>query len=113
AEASTRLLHSDRASIFLWDRPNKSLVARPALGVEGGQLVIPEDLGVVGQVVQTGEPMRVDAELEQEKIGRAVDRKLGYQTRTLLCVPLLSSKGQVLGAFEMINRLEGNFTDED
>src|SRR5690606_35483345 len=25
AEASTRLLHSDRASIFLWDRPNKSL----------------------------------------------------------------------------------------
>jgi len=34
AEAATELLAADRASIFLWDKPNKTLVARPALGVE-------------------------------------------------------------------------------
>ena len=32
AEAATRLLGADRASIFLWDRPNHTLVGRPALG---------------------------------------------------------------------------------
>ena len=60
AEASTRLLNSERASIFLWDREQKLLVGRPALGVEGGELRIPDDRGIVGQVVQSGEPARVD-----------------------------------------------------
>ena len=112
AEAATRLLHADRASIFLWDRPNRTLVGRPALGVEGGELRIPDDAGVVGQVVQSGRSARVDIN-EQARIDRQVDTQLGYETHTLLCVPLRSRTGEVLGAFEMINSLRGNFTDED
>ncbi|MBS0209053.1 MAG: sigma-54-dependent Fis family transcriptional regulator [Planctomycetes bacterium] len=113
AEAATRLLRSDRASIFLWDRSNHLLVARPALGVEGGELRIPDNEGIVGQVIQTAAPRRVDAEHEQHTISRNVDKQLGYTTRTLLCVPLRSRRGEMLGAFEVINRLEGNFTTED
>ena len=60
AETSTRLLKAETASIFLWDKPNKLLVGRPALGVEGGELRIPDDRGIVGQTVQTGEARRVD-----------------------------------------------------
>ncbi|MGH7137359.1 MAG: hypothetical protein ACREHD_16570, partial [Pirellulales bacterium] len=42
AEAATRLIGADRASIFLWDRPSRTLVARPALGVkEDDELRIP------------------------------------------------------------------------
>jgi Nif-specific regulatory protein len=115
AEAGTRLLRADRASIFLWDKPNKTLVGRPALGVDGGELRIPDDRGIVGQVVQEGEPRRVDAEdkVEQREIDRHVDEQLGFQTRTLLCVPLRGKGGRLFGAFEMINKLDGNFTDED
>jgi hypothetical protein len=40
AQASTRLLGAERASIFLWDRPQRQLVGRPALGVETGELRI-------------------------------------------------------------------------
>ncbi len=45
AEAATRLLLADRASIFLWDRPNHMLVGRPALGSPVGELRIPDNLG--------------------------------------------------------------------
>ena len=113
AETSTRLLDAERASIFLWDRPNKTLVGRPALGVKGNELRIPEDMGIVGQVMQTGEPRRVDMELGQEEIDRHVDQQLGYQTHTLLCVPLRARNGQLLGAFEVINKLDGNFSRDD
>jgi len=113
AEAATRLLRADRASIFLWDRSNHVLVARPALGVEGGELRIPDDRGVVGQVVATGEPRRVDVTRDQDQIDRQVDSRLGYHTRTLLCVPLRTRRGETIGAFEVLNRLEGNFTDDD
>ena len=113
AEAATRLLGADRASIFLWDRRNHTLVGRPALGVEGDELRIPDDRGVVGQVIQTGQPLRVDAATEPEQINHQVDAQLGYQTKTLLCVPLRGSSGQLFGAFELINRLSGNFTPDD
>jgi len=113
AEAATRLLDSERASLFLWDRPNKELVARPALGVEGGELRIPDDAGVVGQVVQSGEVLRVDANRQPELINRTVDEELGFQTRSLLCCPLIGRRGQRLGAFEMINKRNGSFTQDD
>ena len=63
AEAATKLLHAERASIFLWDRATHTLVGRPALGVEGGELRIADDAGIVGQVVHSGQPRRVDADI--------------------------------------------------
>ncbi|MCE9603691.1 MAG: sigma-54-dependent Fis family transcriptional regulator [Planctomycetia bacterium] len=113
AEAATKMLAADRASIFLWDKPNKLLIGRPALGVEGNELRIPDDKGVVGEVIRMKQPRRVDLRFGQEQIARDVDAKLGYKTRTLICVPLVSRRGEILGAFEVINKLEGDFTEED
>ncbi len=113
AEASTRLLDAERASVFLWDRQTKTLVGRPALGVAGGELRIPDDSGIVGQVIRTGQPRRVDRASGQQEIDRRVDRQLGFQTRTLLCVPLRGRGGKLFGAFELINKRVGDFTDED
>ncbi len=109
AEASTRLLSAERASLFLWDRETKTLVGRPALGVEGGELRIPEDSGIVGQVIRSGEPRRVDLDVGQQEIDRRVDRQLGFETRTLLCVPLRGREGKLFGGFELINKTVGQF----
>jgi Nif-specific regulatory protein len=115
AEASTKLLNAERASIFLWDRTTHTLVGRPAMGVEGGELRIPDDTGVVGQVVQTGQPRRVDADIadEQRDIDRRVDQRLKFQTRSLVCVPLRGRRGELFGAFEVINKKGGNFSKDD
>jgi len=115
AEASTRLLKAERASIFLWDKRTKTLVGRPALGVEGGELRVPDNAGVVGQVIHTGLSRRVDAAVEQDQreVDRAVDRKLKFQTRSLVCAPLRGKNGDVFGAFEVINKIGGNFSDDD
>jgi len=113
AEAATRLLAADRASIFLWDKANHVLVGRPALGIKDGELRIPDDRGVVGQVIQTGEPRRVDAAKEPDQVNRQVDAQVHYQTKTLLCVPLRGASGELFGAFELINRLSGSFTQDD
>ena len=113
AETSTRLLKAERASIFLWDRVKRQLVGRPALGVEDGELRIPDNAGIVGQVVNTGQVCRVDEDQSSELIDRSVDQQLGFETRTLLCVPLRGRGGEVLGAFEMINKIDANFSDED
>jgi transcriptional regulator with GAF, ATPase, and Fis domain len=113
AEAATELLGADRASIFLWDRAHKELVGRPALGVKGNELRIPDDSGIVGQVVHSGEPRRVGGGLGDDEIDRQVDTITGYKTRTVLCVPLVAPGARSLGAFEVLNKREGHFTEED
>ncbi|MEL7499947.1 MAG: sigma-54-dependent Fis family transcriptional regulator [Planctomycetota bacterium] len=115
AETSTRLLGAERATIFLPDASGQQLIGKPATGVEGGEITIPINAGVVGQVMQTGTPARVDDDVrdEQQQIHREIDEQLNFQTRNLLCVPMLNVDGKTIGAFELINRLEGNFTDRD
>jgi Nif-specific regulatory protein len=114
-ETSTQLLEAERATIFLLDPASATLIGRPALGVTGGELRISEGTGVVGKVVQTGQPRRVDADIagEQAQIDRTVDQQLGFQTRTLLCVPMFDQQGRTIGAFELLNRKHGNFTPAD
>ena len=113
AAAATRLLEADRASIFLWDRPLKTLVGRPALGVPGGELRVPDDQGVVGRVLQTGEVARVDADDASAAINRRVDQQLGFKTRNLVCVPLRGRGGELFGVFEVLNKRRGNFSSDD
>lgn len=118
AESATRLFDADRATIFLWDQPAKKLVGRPALGMPNNELAIPEDAGVVGKVVQSGETLRVGPREIEKHVDRAVDSKTGYRTDSLLCVPLDAPGGDRLGAFELINKKgqgggPAEFTDDD
>ena len=114
AESASRLFNSDRATIFLWDRAASKLVGRPAMGLPDG-LVVPDNTGVVGQVVQTGEPLRTCNQKDASTVDRATDESTGYQTDSLLCVPLDAPNGERLGAFELINKKgnQGAFTPED
>ncbi len=115
AATSTRLLHAERATIFLWDRAAKTLVGRPALGVQGNELRIPDHVGIVGQCVHSGQSRRVDEDIaaEQGEVDRRVDQQLKFHTKSLLCVPLRGRGGELFGAFEVINKIGGNFTDVD
>ena len=115
AEAATQLLDAERATIFLWDKTNHQLVGRPALGVESGEIRIPEGTGVVGQTVKSGQSQRVDEDIEseQEKIHREIDQELDFKTRSLVCVPMLDSKDKVIGAFQVLNKSTGQFSDGD
>ncbi|MEZ6067684.1 MAG: sigma-54-dependent Fis family transcriptional regulator [Planctomycetaceae bacterium] len=113
AQQATELLNCDRASIFIWDRDAKQVIACPALGMEGGRLWLPDNKGIVGEVIQTGRAIRVDEAYADPRFDQSVDRQTGYHTRTLLCVPMREAGGRCIGAFELINRHGGTFDDED
>lgn len=104
AEDATRLLDCDRASIFIWDREHKQLIACPALGVEGGKLWLPDNKGIVGEVLQTREVTLVDDAYSDSRFDQSVDKSSGYKTRNLLCAPLYDADGKCIGVFELINK---------
>ncbi|MFQ5734411.1 MAG: sigma-54 interaction domain-containing protein [Planctomycetaceae bacterium] len=113
AEEATRLLECDRASIFIWDREHHEMVACPALGVEDNTLRIPDDAGIVGDVLHSGKAARVDDAYDDPRFDRSVDKKSGYVTHNLLCQPMRDGDGELIGAFEVINKIRGAFTADD
>ena len=113
AEQAARLLLCERASIFLWDQTHHELVGRPALGIEGGELRIPDHTGIVGKVVQTRQAYQADDVRADPAWNPQVDSSSSFQTRSLLCVPLLDGAEQCLGAFEVLNKVAGRFTPQD
>ncbi|HAA50793.1 MAG TPA: sigma-54-dependent Fis family transcriptional regulator, partial [Planctomycetaceae bacterium] len=103
ADVATDLLACDRASIFVHDQERNELVACPALGVDSGTLRIPDDAGIVGDVIRSGQAVQVDDVTTDERFNPEVDKETGYTTRNLLCVPLRDGEGEIMGAFELIN----------
>ncbi|MFK7820347.1 MAG: sigma 54-interacting transcriptional regulator [Planctomycetaceae bacterium] len=113
AEEATRMVDCDRSSIFLWDRDRKEVIACPALGVDGGTLRLPDSGGIVGETLRTGRAIQVDHPYDDPRFNQEVDRKSGYRTENLICVPLLDGEERLVGAFQGLNKHDGAFTAED
>ena len=113
AEAATAILDCERASLFIWDRESRELMACPALGVDGEFLRIPDDRGIAGECVRTRRVVQVDDVTLDPRFDSRVDQETGYHTRNLLCVPLVSRTGELVGAFEVLNRRGGRFDELD
>ncbi len=112
ARAAADLLEADRASIFLWDKTAKQLVAHPALGIEQ-PLRVPEDAGVAGRVLRSLLPMRWDRSDPSDAVDRRVDNLVKYRTDSLIAVPMLDARGKAIGVFEVLNHKQGAFSEED
>ena len=114
ANAAASFMEAERATIFLWDRTTKTLVGRPALGIDDQELRIPDDTGIVGQVIRDGIPRRATKQSNQhDTIAKEIDAQLSFETRNLVCVPMTNRAGKTIGAFQLINKLENHFDQDD
>jgi len=113
AEQAAELIDCERASIFLWDRERHQLVGRPALGMAGGELRLPDDAGVVGKVVQSGQIIQADQVQGDPQWNPEIDAASGFHTRSLMCVPMVDSTGERLGVLEVLNKRQGRFSPQD
>ncbi len=112
-EITTRELDADRGTIFLNDSETNELYSRIAMGNVNREIRILNDSGVAGQVYTTGQSMLVDDAYTNEHFNKSIDNKTGYVTKTILCVPIKTVKGDIIGVAQMLNKREGQFTDDD
>ncbi|HTM50029.1 MAG TPA: sigma 54-interacting transcriptional regulator [Bryobacteraceae bacterium] len=113
AREATRLLNADRASIFLLDRENLELWSKVALGSDE-ILRFDARRGIAGSAALTGKVINVSEAYKDERFNSAIDSQTGYHTRNLLAVPLQNLiDGEVVGAFEVLNKRHGDFDAED
>src|SRR3954447_17243163 len=109
AREATTLLDCDRASIFLLDRERNELWSKVALGSDD-ILRFEATAGIAGRAVTSGETVNVRDAYSDPRFYTAVDDQTGYRTRNVLAGPLRNGDGEIIGAFEVLNKRVGVFT---
>lgn len=104
---------SDRASLFLYDAETDELYARVAQGAMTQEIRFAAGLGIAGDVFRSGEAAIVHDVYNDPRFNRDIDRTTGYKTRDLLCVPVRTRRGDIIGVTEVLNRREGRYTTTD
>jgi adenylate cyclase len=112
-EITTRELKADRGTIFLNDGETGELCSRVAQGNALREIRILNDSGVAGHVFTTGEGIIVHDAYTDPHFNRAIDEQTGYTTKSILCVPIRTVKGEIIGVAQALNKKKGRFTTAD
>lgn len=113
AEETKSAIQADRCSVFLFDKKNNELWSKVALGIGSQEIRFPADKGLAGHVVKTGEAINIKDAYLDDRFNKEIDLQTGYKTRTILCMPIKNLKQEIIGAFQVLNKLGGTFTEED
>jgi hypothetical protein len=101
------LVNADRCALFLLDKETNELWSKVAQGT--GEIRFPSNKGIAGHVLTTGEVCNIVDAYEDFRFNREFDQKTGYITKTILCVPMMSPDGEIIGAVQAINKVPADF----
>jgi len=114
AEETRTALNADRCTVFLYDKEKDELYSKVATGLDDfKELRIPANKGLAGHVVQTGETINIKDAYKDKRFNKAVDKKTGYRTKTILCMPIKNFNQEIIGVFQVLNKFDETFTIDD
>ncbi|MCM2326758.1 MAG: GAF domain-containing protein [Lysobacter sp.] len=112
-EMTTAQVNAERGSLFLNDPTTNELYSRVAQGHIKREIRLLNTTGIAGHVFTSGEPLIVHDPYDDPRFNRAIDEQTGFVTRSVLCVPIRTVKGEVIGVAQALNRRTGKFTRHD
>ncbi|NQU61090.1 MAG: GAF domain-containing protein, partial [Rhodospirillales bacterium] len=110
---ATRMLDADRSTLFLSDDKTNELFSRVAMGDSLGEIRLPNHLGIAGAVYTSGKTVNIPYAYADLRFNPAFDKKTGYFTRSILCVPIVNKDAKTIGVTQVLNKRGGPFTAED
>lgn len=101
------LVNADRATLYIHNPAAKEVWSKIATELEIAEIRLSVGQGAAGIAAQTLQPVNIADARTDSRSARAIDKKTGYETRTILCVPLLNLKKELVGVLQVLNRKDG------
>ena len=112
-EMTTSVLGAERGSLFLNDSQTNELYSRVAQGDLRREIRILNNTGVAGHVFESGKGVVIHDAYKSDLFNREIDEQTGFKTRSILCVPVRTVTGAVIGVAQILNKKKGRFTKGD
>ncbi len=110
---ATRLLNAERSTLFLNDEKTNELWSEVGQGLASMQIRLPNTAGIAGAVFTSSKTINIPYAYADLRFNPAFDKKTGYFTRSILCVPIINKHGKTIGVTQVLNKRGGPFTIED
>jgi GAF domain-containing protein len=98
-------LGAERASVFLADFSSQELFSTSAKNTDF-QIRIPWNAGIAGLCFSSGETINIPDAYNDDRFNQAVDKRTGFKTTQILCMPMRNADDVVVGIVQAINRLD-------
>jgi Nif-specific regulatory protein len=109
---SSTIVNADRTTLFLHDDNTDQLWSHVAMGTS--EIIrFDANLGIAGESFKSGKTINVKDAYSHAKFNPEIDKRTGYRTKSILCVPLKDLKGKTIGVLQTLNKNGGSFTRED
>ena len=109
------LVNAERASFWYRDVEKEQYWTLAALGTD--RITVDKGTGIVGVSIENNLTLRINNPYEDPRFNPSVDKKTGFVTKSILCVPVTNDSGVVIGAYQVINKMsetgESGFTEQD
>lgn len=105
-DLGSTIVNADRASFWFWDKNTKQYWTLSAVG--NSKITIPENTGIVGQSITGNKVVLCNAAYCEKDFNSTVDERTGYVTKSILCMPITDIENDVIGAFQVINKINEN-----
>jgi len=112
-ELTTAELNAERGTLFLNDPATSELYSRFAQGNFRREIRLLNNTGVAGHVFTTGEAAVINDAYADARFNRTIDQQTGFVTKNIICVPIRTAKGEVIGAAQVLNKKKGHFNKND
>ncbi len=103
----------ERGTIFLNDENSQELYSRVAQGNFRREIRIMNTKGVAGWVFSNKEGAIILDAYKDDRFDKSVDMRTGYRTKSILCAPLRTVGGEVIGVSQILNKIDGKFNEND
>ncbi|MBD0301238.1 MAG: GAF domain-containing protein, partial [Tolypothrix sp. T3-bin4] len=114
-EQARILMQADRSTLFLHRKEMGELWTKVEVADRSTmvEIRIPANRGIVGYVASTGQALNISDAYKDPRFDPTTDRKTGYITRNILCLPVFNSANELIGVTQLINKQQGSFTSSD
>src|SRR5215831_4234502 len=110
----TELLDADRSTLYLLSDDGQELWSKVAQGGEIREIRLRVGEGIAGWVAQSGQVVNIPDAYADPRFQQEFDRRSGYRTRSILCMPMRNNLGRILGVVQVLNKNDGGpFSRED
>lgn len=107
------LANADRFSLFLLNQQKDHLISKINDGISN-PLNLPVSTGIVGRTFCERKVFNIQDPYKCDFFNRSIDDQTGYETKSIISIPLYNQSQQLLGVVQFINKLTGSgFTEFD
>jgi signal transduction histidine kinase len=112
-EQANKFMNTETSSVFMYDSKNEQLWSLVSTDLKRNEVRFPVSHGVAGWVFQHKTPVIINDPYEDPRFLPDIDKKTGFQTRNILCIPLINRNQKCIGTLQTLNKKEKDFTDQD